>query len=145
MDAIVPVHTKHGVVKVQLDRLEHQRARWQRIALEAAQQSERWTVPTIEEPTDLASMFQRYASVHTKCILAERSNGIALTALPLPTGSDQSLVVLIGPEGGWNAEELRLTQEQGYQALTLGTRILRAETAAIAAISIVQSRLGELG
>jgi 16S rRNA (uracil1498-N3)-methyltransferase len=65
--------------------------------------------------------------------------------MPLPSDPEQSIILLVGPEGGWDREELRLAQEQGYKSLTLGARILRAETAAIASISVLQSRLGELG
>ena len=145
VDCIVPVHTTHGVVRIQPDRVEHQRARWQKIALEAAQQSERRTIPTIAEPTDLTRLFASHRSATTKHILSERTGEISLAAIPLPSGPEQSILVLIGPEGGWDREELRLAQEQGYRSLTLGVRILRAETAAIAAISVLQSRLGELG
>lgn len=145
VECIVPVHTKHGVVKIKPDRVEHQRARWQKIALEAAQQSERRTVPTIAEPTDLPRLFANYSSATTKGILSERTGAASLAAMPLPSDPEQSIILLVGPEGGWDREELHLAQEQGYQSLTLGTRILRAETAAIAAISVLQSRLGELG
>lgn len=145
VDCIVPVHTTHGVVKIQPDRIDHQRARWQKIALEAAQQSERLTIPTIAGPTDLPRLFASHRSVTTKCILSERMGETSLAAMPLPAGPEQSIIILIGPEGGWDREELRLAQEQGYRSLTLGVRILRAETAAIAAISVLQSRLGELG
>lgn len=144
IDRFVPVQTKHSVIKIQPERLEHQRMRWQRIALEAAQQSERWTLPTIEVPTDLKNLFQQQAAA-AKVILSERSRNLPLITVPLPTGPEQTVVVLIGPEGGWDLEELRQAADAGFQAATIGTRILRAETAAIAAISIVQSRLGELG
>jgi 16S rRNA (uracil1498-N3)-methyltransferase len=68
-----------------------------------------------------------------------------LTKVPLTTKTGQAILMLIGPEGGWDVEELRLAGEAGFQAVTIGQRILRAETAAIAAVSILQSRLGELG
>jgi 16S rRNA (uracil1498-N3)-methyltransferase len=145
VDGIIPIQTKNAVVKIHPDRVEHQRERWQRIALEAAQQSERWSVPTIDEPATLPQLFARHAACTSKHILAERSTGTSLNAIPLPVGTDQSLILLIGPEGGWDQEELRLAREQGYGAITLGARILRAETAAVAAISILQARLGELG
>lgn len=145
VDCIVPVHTTHGVVKIQPDRVEHQRARWQKIALEAAQQSERRTIPTIAEPTDLPRLFASHSSATTKYILSERTGETSLATMPLPSGSEQSILLLIGPEGGWDRQELSLAQEQGYRSLTLGARILRAETAAIAAITVLQSRLGELG
>ncbi|BFU96628.1 MAG: Ribosomal RNA small subunit methyltransferase E [Nitrospira sp.] len=144
VDHIVPVQTTNAVVKVRPDRVEHQRARWERIALEAAQQSERWTVPTIGDPTDLSKAKAAYQSA-AKFILAERSTEMSLTTVTLPTGAHQTILLAIGPEGGWNEDELRLMREQGYRPLTLGSRILRAETAAIVALSIMQSRLGELG
>lgn len=144
VDHIVPVQTKNAVVKIHPDRVEHQRARWGRIALEAAQQSERWTIPTIAEPSDLSKATVAYQSA-AKFILAERSTEMSLTAAPLPTEADQTIVLAIGPEGGWDEDELRLMQEWAYRPLTLGSRILRAETAALVALSIVQSRLGELG
>ncbi len=145
VDRIVPIHTKHGVVKIQPERLDHQRTRWERIALEAAQQSERWTIPTIEAPTDLPRLLQQQVTTAAKFILAERSKDLSLTKVALPTDAQQAIVLLVGPEGGWDTEEIRLAGEAGFQALTLGLRILRAETAAIAAIAIVESRLGEMG
>jgi len=144
VDSIVPVHTKHGVVKIKPERVEHQLARWRRIALEAAQQSERWTVPTIAEPTDLPRLAVAYPS-SAKFVMAERSTETAAATVPLPSGLEQMILLVIGPEGGWDQDELRSMQKQGYRSVTLGSRILRAETAAIAALSIIQSRLGELG
>jgi 16S rRNA (uracil1498-N3)-methyltransferase len=77
-------------------------------------------------------------------MLVERSNGPSLSAIPLPSDHQRPIVLLIGPEGGWAPEEQRLAQEQGFIPLALGPRILRAETAAIAALSILQSRLDEM-
>jgi 16S rRNA (uracil1498-N3)-methyltransferase len=145
IERIVPVHAAHSVVKLQPDRVDHQRARWQRIALEAAQQSERWTVPSIEPPTTVPELFPRYAACASKNILVERSTDLSLGMIPLPAGPDESIMITIGPEGGWNQEELLLARGQGYRTISLGSRILRAETAAVAAVSILQSRLGELG
>jgi 16S rRNA (uracil1498-N3)-methyltransferase len=145
IDRIVPVHAAHSVVKLQPDRVAHQLSRWQRIALEAAQQSERWTIPSIEPPAGVPELVARYADCGSKNILAERSNGPSLQTIPLPVRPEQSVILVIGPEGGWNLEELQLAEREGYRAISLGARILRAETAAIAAVSILQSRLGELG
>jgi 16S rRNA (uracil1498-N3)-methyltransferase len=138
------IHSTHSVIKPNPERLEHQRSRWERIARDAAQQSERWTIPTIADPVDLAEICRQYASSPLKGILVERSNGPSLSAIPLPSGRQRPIVLLIGPEGGWAPEEQRLAQEQGFLLLALGPRILRAETAAIAALSILQSRLDEV-
>jgi len=145
VDTIVPLHSTHSVIKLNPTRLEHQRSRWERIARDAAQQSERWTIPTIADPMDIAGICHHYAAAPVKGILAERSIGPSLATIPLPQDHQHSIVLLVGPEGGWAPEEQRLAQELGFIPLTLGPRILRAETAAIAALSILQSRLDELG
>jgi 16S rRNA (uracil1498-N3)-methyltransferase len=146
VDRIVPIHATHSVVKLHTDRTEHQLARWQRIALEAAQQSERWSVPHIDEPAKISELLTCYGTTRTsRIMLAERSTGFSLQTIALPTEPQNNVLLLIGPEGGWAKEELRLAEDQGYAAITLGPRILRAETAAIAVISILQSRTGELG
>jgi 16S rRNA (uracil1498-N3)-methyltransferase len=141
---IVPIHSTHSVIKPNPERLEHQRARWNRIARGAAQQSERWTLPVIADPIDLAEVCRRYASAALKSMLAERSSSASLATISLPLNRQHPIIVLIGPEGGWAPDEQRLAQEQNFLLLTLGPRILRAETAAIAALSILQSRLDEM-
>ena len=141
---IVPIHSAHSVIKPNPERLEHQRSRWKRIARDAAQQSERWTIPTIADPVDLAEACRQFASTPLRSILVERSSGPSLATVPLPLDCQYPIVLFVGPEGGWAVEEQRLAQEQGFLPLTLGPRILRAETAAIAALSILQSRLDEI-
>jgi 16S rRNA (uracil1498-N3)-methyltransferase len=142
---IVPIHSTHSVIKPNPERLEHQRSRWQRIARDAAQQSERWTLPTIADPITLTEICRRYTTAPLKGMLVERSSGPSLTTMPLPSNHQHPIVLLVGPEGGWTLDEQRLAQEQGFFPITLGPRILRAETAAIAALSILQSRLDEIG
>jgi 16S rRNA (uracil1498-N3)-methyltransferase len=144
-DRIAPVVARHTVVKPRAERVDHQIARWQRIALEAAQQSERWAVPLIDEPAPLHELAVRYKAAATKLMLAERSSGVSLTSIKPALGASDTVLLVIGPEGGWNEEEVHLAQEQGFQTITLGPRILRAETAAIAAISILQAGFGKLG
>ena len=138
---IVPLHSAHSVVKLNPERIEHQRSRWERIARDAAQQSERWILPTIADPVDLAAICKQYGSAPLKGILSERSSGPSLATIQLPADHQQPIVLLVGPEGGWAPDEHRLAQEHGFVPLTLGPRILRAETAAIVALSILQSRL----
>jgi 16S rRNA (uracil1498-N3)-methyltransferase len=142
---IVPIYSLHSVIKPNPERLDHQRARWNRIARDAAQQSERWTIPTITNPLHLGETCRQFAVSPLKGILVERSSGSSLATIPLPRDPQQPIVLLVGPEGGWAANEQSLAQEQGFLPLSLGPRILRAETAAIAALSILQSRLDELG
>jgi 16S rRNA (uracil1498-N3)-methyltransferase len=137
----VPIHSTHSVIKPNPERLEHQRTRWERIARDAAQQSERWTLPIIADPVNFTEICRQYASASLKGMLVERSIGPSVGTMPLPPDRQHPIVLLIGPEGGWTLDEQRLAQAQGFLLLTLGPRILRAETAAVAALSILQSRL----
>lgn len=141
---IVPIESRHSVVHLKADRVDHQLARWQRIALEAAQQSEQWRVPTIAPPRSLAALLTSCATGTITLMLAERRGGKSLQTVELPQDVTSSVLVLIGPEGGWGKEEVEIAEQAKVVPITLGQQILRSETAAIAAISILQSRLGLL-
>lgn len=142
---IVPIESRHSVVRLKTDRVDHQLARWRRIALEAAQQSEQWHIPKIARPRSLSELLANHATCTTILMLTERQEGKSLRTVGLPQGPHSSLLVLVGPEGGWSQEELEVAEQAGVETITLGRHILRSETAAIATISILQSRLGELG
>lgn len=141
---ILPLISRHGVVRPQSDRVSAQVARWQRIATEAAQQSEQWQPPAVLEPMDSKRWFSGHA---TTCalLLAERQDALGLAHVPLPTLPTETVTLIVGPEGGWAEEELSQAMEGHCQAVSLGEQILRADTAAVTALSIVQSRLGRLG
>jgi len=143
--AIVPLQTGHAVVQPRLDRLETQTARWQRIALEAAQQSEQWLVPQVAAPQPvLRYVAGRSEALHL--ILTERREANAnLREIALPASASERITLLVGPEGGWTIEELAAAEKAGCVPITLGPRILRAETAAIVAVGILQHRTGALG
>jgi 16S rRNA (uracil1498-N3)-methyltransferase len=112
--------------------------RWRRIALEAAKQSRRSDLPQVDDPLPLKQALALTSSA-TKLLLAEteQENSIA-AAVKDATGE---IALAIGPEGGWAAEEMQLFSENGWRHITLGPRILRAETAAIAALSICSALL----
>jgi len=143
--AIIPLVSEQTVVRPKQARVNAQQERWQRIAIEAAQQSERWDVPTIGAPCTAMEFFSTPALATLKFILSERGTGQSLGSVPLPASPAQTIALAIGPEGGWRDEELTQADTNGFLPVTLGTRILRAETAALAAVSILQTRLGELG
>jgi 16S rRNA (uracil1498-N3)-methyltransferase len=124
--------------------VDHQLARWQRIALEAAQQSEQWRIPTVATPRSLSALLTSLATGTLTLMLAERREGKSLQTVALPQGAAGSVLVVIGPEGGWSKDEVQIAEQAGIEQITLGQHILRAETAAIATISILQSRLGTL-
>jgi 16S rRNA (uracil1498-N3)-methyltransferase len=119
--------------------------RWRRIAHEAAQQSRRTDVPIIFDPTPLAVRV-RAASEVTRIVLAEQERTTTLRhaldeAMAAAGPEMPKLEVAIGPEGGWAPSEEALFDANGWRAASLGPRILRAETAAIAALAVVASYL----
>lgn len=144
-DELIPIESRHSVVQLKADRVDHQLSRWQRIALEAAQQSEQWRVPTIAMPQSFSTLLIPRATSTIALMLAERREGKSLQTIELPQDPMSSVLILIGPEGGWSHEELAMADQAEVQPITLGPHILRSETAAIAAICILQSRLGKLG
>lgn len=122
--------------------------RWRRIAHEAAQQSRRSDVPLIENPAPLRERINvapGSAAAH-RIVLAEQEHATTLRSLvdAAVEGAGEempTLEIAIGPEGGWAPEEESLFDANGWRAATLGPRILRAETAAIAALAVVASCL----
>jgi len=117
--------------------------RWRRIAHEAAQQSRRSDVPVIHDPVALAERV-KVASLAKRLALAEqeRTTTLRATLEEIAAGAGVELPTLemaIGPEGGWTPEEEALFDANGWKAVSLGPRILRAETAAIAALAVAAS------
>ena len=124
---------------------EKRAERWRRIAHEAAQQSRRCDVPLIHGPGPLAA-WVRAASRATRIVLAEQERTTTLRNLieeAVKSAREEmpALEIAIGPEGGWAPSEEALFDANGWRAASLGPRILRAETAAIAALAVVASRL----
>ncbi len=112
--------------------------RWRRIVLQAAEQSRRSLVPEVCQPLKLKDALTLPGGM--RIVLSEFETEIKLKDL-LQSSSDSEVVIALGPEGGWTNEELTTFREAGWSSASLGSTILRAETAAIAAMSIVQSEL----
>lgn len=119
--------------------------RWRRIVHEAAQQARRSDVPVVHDPVPLAERVKA-ASSATRIVLAEQERTTTLRAAIeeaiAHAGTEAPVLeIAIGPEGGWAPEEEALFDASGWRAVSLGPRILRAETAAIAALAVVASLL----
>ncbi|RZU40090.1 RsmE family RNA methyltransferase [Edaphobacter modestus] len=115
--------------------------RWRRIVLEASKQSRRTTIPEISEPAALKSALDD-ADEPMRILLSETEQSTSIaSALAGAPGGQSGYALAIGPEGGWTPEEMNLFTQHGWLSVTLGPRILRAETAAIAAIAILSSHL----
>jgi len=124
---------------------EKRAERWRRIAQEASQQARRSDVPLIHSPVALTERV-RAASAATRIVLAEQERTTtlrnALEAAVIEAQAEMPVLeIAIGPEGGWAPEEEALFDANGWRAVSLGPRILRAETAAIAAMAVVASVL----
>jgi len=113
--------------------------RWRRIALESSKQSRRTDVPTIDDPQTLKAALQEVIAP-TKLLLAETEQDNTIAAA-LNASTHQSIALAIGPEGGWTADEMQLFTDNAWHPVTLGPRILRAETATIAALAICSALL----
>jgi 16S rRNA (uracil1498-N3)-methyltransferase len=111
--------------------------RWRRIVREASQQSRRSDVPMVDEPVALKQALEG-VTAQTKLLLAETEQENLLSAALIGAND---IALAIGPEGGWAAEEMQLFAANGWKSVTLGPRILRAETAAIAALAVCASQL----
>jgi len=113
--------------------------RWRRIAREASQQSRGVTAPVIEDPVKLAEAINTTAEL--RIVLAETEKETQLSDVLRDRQEATSVALAIGPEGGWTEEELQLFEKAGWVSASLGATILRAETAAIAALAIARAEL----
>ena len=141
MSTLVPAYTEFSVVKLDAERSERRVDHWRKIARSACEQCGRHAPPRIEPPRPLNDALATLAAAPERLALepsAERSLG----EQPPP---DSGLVLAIGPEGGFGANDWRRLDAAQFTRVSLGQRVLRAETAALAACAIAQSRWGDLG
>jgi 16S rRNA (uracil1498-N3)-methyltransferase len=143
VDAIVPVHTERTVVKLDPERARKRRARFTEIARDAARQSRRARTPEVHEVVGLDQALAM-ATDTLKLVLWVGESGRGLRAA-LPDPPPASACLLIGPEGGFTDDEIERATRAGFTTVGMGPHILRAETAAVAAIAVVAAAFGQLG
>jgi len=133
---LIPLHTSRCDVKAKdaARRVE----RWRRIALEATKQSGRAKIMEIAEPQDFTDALN-IIDAETSVLFSER-DGTDLATLTV----GKKITAFYGPKGGWDDSELELARSSGVSVITLGGRVLRAETASIAITAILQHRFGDL-
>ena len=137
VNEITPTYTEYGEVRLKPERVTKKLQHWQKIAISACEQSGRVDVPVINKPISLM-----------KLSLGECVNKWMLE----PSGSDalpqsiaeNNIALLVGPEGGFSENEIAWAQCNDFQILALGSRILRTETAPVAAIAILQHKYGDM-
>ncbi len=142
---IVPVETARAVVKLDAARGEKKRERWQRIAEEAARQCRRSDVPVVSAPARLEEAVAALDEATRVLVLDEEERAVRLGEVLTAIGPDVPLALVVGPEGGLAREEVEALLGEGAVPVSLGKNILRTETAALAALSVVLHRDGRLG
>jgi 16S rRNA (uracil1498-N3)-methyltransferase len=125
------------------DALKKRHQRWERIAASAAEQSRRRTVPRIFSAGHLSQM--QWSDLPTPMLLLDPGESSRSLREICPEPPPEAVTVMIGPEGGWSQDELELLVSRGAQSVRMGPRVLRTETAGLAAVSIVMHRWGDLG
>ncbi|HEY9898122.1 MAG TPA: 16S rRNA (uracil(1498)-N(3))-methyltransferase [Pantanalinema sp.] len=139
---IVPVVTERSVVRLEGDRALDKVRRWQAIAKEAAEQCERALVPTVEIPVPFRSWLAgAQDGPVTRLACLEREGRLPLARAMALHGAHPAIELVVGPEGGLAPAEGEALVASGAIAVTLGPRILRTETASLAALAIVGSAL----
>lgn len=130
---IQPLLTERSVVRLDEDRADRKQEHWQRVAIAAAEQSGRGRVPQVGEPGPLEQLIPAVTGPKTRLLLdpgGESLRGIGLM--------EPALALLAGPEGGLTEQERRLAADSGFRPVSLGPRILRTETAPLAALAVLQ-------
>lgn len=141
---IRPAMMEHSVVRLDKDKALKKQQRWQKIAEAAAKQSKRDEIPQVALPEKFADVIQNCtADLKIVAYEVEDTRGIrdVLQAHP----EIHSAAFLIGPEGGISKEEFALTQKLGWHSVSLGPRIMRTETAALATLAAIMYETGNLG
>lgn len=145
VNEIIPIITERVVVRSELSEF-HKTDRWKRIALEACKQSKRTIIPKVEAPIEFRELLERLEAFDLVVVPYENENGFGMKTLTKEIHkSIKTVAIIIGPEGGFEEEEINTLKQKGCHIITLGKRILRTETAGFVCVSLLQYELGDLG
>ncbi len=136
---ITPLFSARTEVKLKGERADKKLRHWQQVITSACEQCGRNRVPVIHPIQDMIDWLQ-VTQADYRFVLHHRS-----AATPGSDHSANSLALLVGPEGGLSDDEIAAAEHAGYQSLRLGPRVMRTETAPLAAIAILQARWGDMG
>lgn len=139
-----PFMSSRTVVRIDPRNEDKKTERWRRIALEAAKQSKRTTVPDVCPVAAFKEILPELEAYERVVLLYENASGAGLEVLETQAGPTTGVALVVGPEGGFSGGEVSALQQAGALAITLGSRILRTETAGFAAVSILQYLFGDL-
>jgi 16S rRNA (uracil1498-N3)-methyltransferase len=138
---IVLFNAERTQIPLKATQLAKKMQHWRSVAISACEQSGRTTIPAITLQRDLA---QAIATATSDCKLLLDFNGDSLTSVLQQRQPLTPLAILLGPEGGLGPTEIELAKTRNFAAVTLGPRVLRTETAAITALAIAQSLIGDM-
>ncbi len=139
--AIMPVNGERTEVKLDAERAGKRLAHWREVAVSACEQCGRARLPDIAPPRPLEQAVQALDRDMLRLILdPEAIDRLATLAAP----ASMRIAIAIGPEGGWSPRDLATLESAGFTGLQLGPRVLRTETAGLAAIAALQARFGDL-
>jgi 16S rRNA (uracil1498-N3)-methyltransferase len=148
---IVPVLSQRSVVRLDASQATSKQAHWRSVAVSACEQCGRNRLPSVDTPLPLLSylggLAQAVAGERRFVLEPERAQGTERAAAPMDLASSAAasrMQVAIGPEGGFAPEELEAFDLSAFSRVGLGPRVLRTETAAIAAIVVLQARFGDM-
>ena len=143
---VIPVRSQNCVVRYDAKKAAARRGRWQKIADEAAKQCGRTALLSVAAVTDLNDFLQQNAaSAETELIFFYENEQDQTVKSYLSQVQAKRIVLLVGPEGGFSLDEAAAVAAASGHSVTLGPRILRAKTAALTALAVVQYEKGDLG
>ena len=141
--AIVPVDAERTEVKLEGERLAKRVTHWRSVIVAGCEQSGRASVPELGAAEALMAAAQRLANADAVRVILDPQGDLSLASMEPPTSGH--VIIAIGPEGGWSPRDREVLRAAGFAGLKLGPRVLRTETAGLAAIAALQARFGDLG
>lgn len=145
VDYIYPFNCKYSTIKFEQDRARNKTTHWHKISLAAAKQSGRFIPAVIEKPCSFNELLEKWSSQDiVKIILWEKEIEQDFKSILKSSRNTGRLVGLVGPEGGFDHNEIKLAKDADFIPISMGNRILRGETAGIALVTLAQYELGDL-
>lgn len=142
IDAVVPVQSDRSEVKLDGERAQKRLAHWASVVVAACEQSGRARVPAVAAAAPLSEALQALPPGGLRLLLDPFADA---NTQSLGEPADRRIVLAVGPEGGWSARDRSVLETAGFSGIRLGPRVLRTETAGLAAIAALQARFGDLG